>query len=130
MLWGQMSRRFLKNLVIYPILILYVLIPVFDTMLCADCLDSTPFEREMTIGHLQTPHDDVINLSRDVAQSETFGERTATSFCSICANFLMGVDVFASQVHLSVVPWDGPCDLPALSNLAQSIDKPPQNLLA
>lgn len=124
-----MSFRFLKKIVIYGIVILYVLIPMFDSMVCADCLDSAPFQREMMISHLQTPHDDVINISRDVAQSETSGERTATSFCSICANFLMGIDVFASHVHLSVVPWDGPCDLPALSNLSQSIDKPPQNLL-
>jgi hypothetical protein len=102
---------------------------MFDSMVCADCLGDTPFQRETTISHLQAPHDDVIYTSRDRAQSKTFGERTSTSFCSICVNFLMGVDVFASHVNLSIAPWDGPCDLPALSNLNQSIDKPPQNLL-
>lgn len=124
-----MRLRFLKSLVIYGILILYVLIPMFDSMVCADCLGNAPFQSETTIGHLQAPRDDVIYTSCDVAQSKTSGEQTATSFCSICANFLMGVDVFASHVYLSATQWDGTCDLPALSNLSHSIDKPPQNCL-
>ena len=124
-----MNLRLLTKVITYVILILYVLIPMLDSMVCADCLGNAPFQGETTIGHLQAPHDDVSYSSHDGTQSKTPGEQDAKSFCSICANVLMGVEVFSPQVHISVAQWDGPHAVPALSELHYSIDKPPQNLL-
>ena len=124
-----MRLRFLKSLVTYGILILYVLIPILDSMVCADCIDNAPFQGEATIGHLQASHDDVIYISHEGTKSKIPDEQAAISFCSICANFLMGVEVFASHVHLSVAQWDDPCAVPTLSDLHHSIYKPPQNHL-
>jgi hypothetical protein len=96
-------------------------------MVCADCIVNAPFQGKATIGHLQAPHDDVIYISHDGTKSKIPDEQAATSFCSICTNFLMGVEVFASHVNLSVAQWVNPCAVPALSDLHHSIDKPPQN---
>jgi len=69
--------------------------------------------------------------SHDGTKSKTSDEQQNTqSFCSICANVLMGVEVFLPQVHVSVAQWHGPCVVPALSELHYSINKPPQNILA
>jgi hypothetical protein len=123
-----MCLRLLKSLVIYGILILYVLMPIFDSMVCADCSSGAPFQRQTT-DHLQASHGDVIYPSHDGEQSRTSDEQTAVSFCELCADFVLDVDVFASHVHLSITRWDGICDLSALSNPFNSIYKPPQNYL-
>ena len=129
---GDMRLRFLKSLVTYGILILYVLIPILDSMVCAGCLDNEPFQCETSIGCLQAPYDEVVYTSHDGTQSNApiSDEYAAKPFCSICANFLMGVDVFSPNTHLVVTQWDGPSDVTALSEFHYSIYKPPQNLLA
>jgi hypothetical protein len=125
-----MRLRLLRRLVTYVVLILYVLIPMLDSMVCADCLGNAPFQGEAAIGHLRVFHDDVTYTSHDVTQSKTPDDQAATSFCSICANFLMGVQVLSPQVHFSVAHWDSPCVLPVFSELHYAINKPPQNLVA
>lgn len=124
-----MRLRFLKSLVTYGILILYVLIPILDSMVCADCIDNAPFQGEATIGHLQAPHDDVSYSSKDGAQSKTSGAQDAKSYCSICSNVILGVEVFFPNLHIIVAQCDGPHVVPALFDLHHSIYKPPQNLL-
>ena len=113
------------------ILLLYVLTPLLDSMVCAGCLDDAPFQCEITIGRLQAPHDEVAYTSHGGTQSNSpvSDEHAAKSFCSICANVRMGADVFSPHVHISVARWNGPCATPALSELHYSIDKPPQNHL-
>jgi hypothetical protein len=127
----DMRLRLLKSLITYVILLLYVLTPIFDSMVCAGCMDNPPFQCETTSGNLRTSHDDVIYTSYDGTQSKTPapGEHAAKSFCSICANILTGNEVFSPNVYISVAQWDGPCATPALSELYNSINKPPQNLL-
>jgi hypothetical protein len=97
-----MRLRFHKSLIICGILILYVLIPILDSMVCADCIVNAPFRGKAAIGHLQAPHDDVIYISQGEAESRIPDEQAATSFCSICSNFLTGVEGFASHVYLFV----------------------------
>jgi hypothetical protein len=133
MIQERMRLRLFKKLITYGILILYVLTPMLDSMVCAGCMDDKPFQCETTSGHLlqAAPNDDVISAPHDGAQSPppVSDEHAAKSFCSICANFLTGVEVFSPNVHTAIAPWDGPCAVPALSELHYSIDKPPQNLL-
>lgn len=124
-----MRLRFLKSLVIYGILVLYVLIPTLNSIACANCMDKEALQCKATIGCLKAPHDEAGYTSHDETGSKTPGKQAATSFCSICANFLVGVEAFPSQVHLSVVQWVGPSAMPAPSDLHHSIDKPPQNRL-
>ena len=126
---GIMRLRLPRKPLTYVILILYVLIPMLDSMVCADCSGNAPFQGGTTIGHLQSSHEGGICASHDGAQSKPPGEQAAKSFCSICANFLMSVEVFSSHVHIFVAQWDGPRAVPALSELHHSINKPPQNLL-
>lgn len=124
-----MRLRLIKSLIIYGILILYVLIPVLDSIACANCMDKEALQCKTTIGCLKAPHDEAGYASHDETGSKTSGKQAAASFCSICANFLLGVEVFASQVRLSVTQWVNPSAVPALSILHHSIDKPPQNHL-
>lgn len=124
-----MLLRFQKSLIIYCILILYVLMPMLDSIACANCMDKEALKCITTIGCLKAPCDEAGYTSHDETGSKTPGKQAATSFCSICANFLVGVEVFPSQVHLSVVQWVGLSAVPALSDLHHSIDKPPQNSL-
>jgi len=126
----RMRLRVLINPLTYIILVLYVFIPVLDGMVCADCTGNAPFRGETTIGHLQAPHDDVTYPSHEGTKSKTSDGQDTQSFCSICANVLMGVEVFLPQVHNSVAPWHAPGAVPILSEFHYSIDKPPQNLLA
>ena len=126
-----MGLRFFRYCVTSAVLLLYVLTPLLDSMVCAGCMDDKPFQCETTIGCLQAPKDEVVYTAHDGAQSPppVSDEHAAKSFCSICANFLTGVEVFSPNVHTAIAPWDGPCAVPALSELHYSIDKPPQNLL-
>lgn len=125
-----MRLRFLKTLITYGILILYVLIPMLDSMVCTDCIGKAPFQGETSICQLQTPHGVVNYASGDGGQSKTVPDgQGGASFCSICANGRMGVDLFSPPVHIAVAQWDGPSTVPVLSYLRHSIDKPPQNRL-
>jgi hypothetical protein len=127
----HMRLRLFRKLITYGILLLYVFTPMLDSMVCAGCMDDKPFQRETTIGCLQAPDDEVVYTAHDGAQPlpPIADERAAKSFCSICANPLTGIEVFYPNVHAAITPWDGPCAVPALSELHYSIDKPPQNLL-
>jgi len=124
-----MRLRLLRSPLTYVILILYVIIPMLDSMVCADCMGNAPFQGETTIGHLQPPYVDVSYSSKDGTQSKTPGTQDAKSFCPICSNVLMGVEVFSPHVHTSVAPWYGPWAVTALSEPHYSINKPPHNHL-
>ena len=124
-----MYSRLRMNPLTYVILVLYVLIPMLESMVCADCMGNAPYQGETTIGHLQVYHDDVIYSSKDGPQSKTSGAQGAKSFCPICSNVLMGVEVSSPNPHTIVAPYDGPHAVPARHELHYSINKPPQNLL-
>ena len=123
-----MRLRLPRNPLTYVILTLYVLIPFFDSMVCADCIGNAPFQGETTIGHLQASRNDVSYSSKNGTQSKTCGAQDAKSFCSICANVLMGVEVFSTNPHIVVSQYYGSHAIFALSELHYSINKPPQNL--
>ncbi len=125
----RMQLRSLRNFLVYAILVLYVLIPVLDSMVCTDCIGNASLQGKAVICHLQTPHDDVAYTSYDGAQSKTPGGQAAPSFCSICANFLTGIEAFSHHAHTSIAQWDGPAAAPVLSERYHSIHKPPQNIL-
>jgi hypothetical protein len=126
-----MRLRLLKRLGTCAILLLYVLVPLLDSMVCAECMDHASFQCETTIGHLQAPHGDMIYAAHTEAPSKTSapGDQAAKCFCPICANVRMGVEVFSPNVNFAVAQWDGPSAAAALSEFHSSIDKPPQNLL-
>ena len=126
-----MSLRFFRYFITSAVLLSYLLTPLLDSMACAGCVDSRPFQCETTIGSLRAVQDELtyISYDRQHAGAPASDEHTAGSFCSVCANFLTGVEVFSPNVHTAIAPWDGPCAVPALSELHYSIDKPPQNLL-
>lgn len=124
-----MRLRLPVNSLTYIILVLHLLVPMLDSVVCADCMGNAPFQGETTIDYLQAPHDDVIYTSHDGTQSKTPGERNAKSFCLICFNVLMGVEVSFPNLHIAVSQHDGPHAVTALSDLHYSIDKPPQNNL-
>jgi hypothetical protein len=124
-----MRLRFIKNSLTYAILILCVFVPMLDGMVCADCIGNDPFQGETTISHLQSLHDDVRYSSKDGAPSKTASTQDAESFCSICANDLMGVEILSPDIHIPVAQCDVPCAEPTLSELHYPINKPPQNLL-
>ena len=127
-----MRSRLVKCCSTLVILLLYILTPLLDSTVCAGCLDNEPFQCKTNIGCLQAPHNEVAYPSHDGTQSNTpaSDEHGAKSFCSICVNFLTGVDVFSPNTHIVVSQWDGPSDVTALSELHYSIYKPPQNPLA
>ncbi len=127
-----MSLRFFRYFITSAVLLSYLLTPLLDSMACAGCVDSRPFQCETTIGSLRAVQDELTYTSYDGqhAGAPASDEHTAGSFCSVCANSFMGVEDFSPAVHIVVARWDGPYVSPALSELHYSIDKPPQNLLA
>lgn len=128
MIEKRMSPRLLRSLITYAILILYVLIPVLDSTVCADCLGHVPLQGETTISRLQVLYDGSYT-SHEGTQSKTPGEQHAKYLCSICSNSPLEVEVSAPNLYLAVSPYDGPSAVPALSESHYSINKPPQNLL-
>jgi hypothetical protein len=118
-----------RSLITYAILLFYLCTPMLDGMVCADCVGNAPFQGEITISQMKASHVDVSYSQKGEIQSSTTSERGNKSFCSICANVLMGTEDFSSNLHIIVDQCDSPHALPAISELHYSIDKPPQNLL-
>jgi hypothetical protein len=102
---------------------------MLDGMVCADCVGNAPFQGEITSSQMKTSPVDVSYSQKGEMQSSTTSEQGNKSFCSICANVLMGTEDSSSILHIVVDQCDSPRALPAISELHYSIDKPPQNLL-
>jgi hypothetical protein len=100
---------------------------MLDSAVCVDCAGHAPFQGETAISHMQTAHIDVSYSKKNETQSNTATEQGHQSFCSICANVLMGTEVSSSNLHIIVAQCDSPRALPMISELHYSIDKPPQN---
>ena len=115
------------NPVIYVIVGLYLFVPLWDSMMCPDCLGNAPFQGEMTHSNWQSPHGDAGCFSPDGAQSETSHDQDAKSFCSICANVLMGVAVVSPCPPAAIAHCNGSQVVTIPSELHYSINKPPQN---
>lgn len=128
MIEKYMRLRLLKKLITYGILILYVLIPVLDSIVCADCIGSLAPQRGAAICHLQSPLDEVAYTAPGGGRSQTPSGQAAPTFCSICADFPTGVEGFSQHVHSCVAQWVGPSGAPPLSEYHNSIIKPPQNI--
>ncbi len=122
-----MRRKISKSLITYAVLLFYICTPMLDCAVCVDCAGHVPFQGETTISHMQTSHIDVSYSKKDETQSNTATEQGHQSFCSICANVLMGTEVSSSNLHIIVAQCDSPRALPMISELHYSIDKPPQN---
>lgn len=124
-----MRFRLPRNYMTLFILIFYLCTPMLDRMVCADCVGNTSFQGQITIGHMNTAHVDVNYSPKSKNQSSNTSEQGHKSFCSICANVLMGIEVFSSNIHIIVVQVYIPHAVSSISELHYSIDKPPQNFL-
>ncbi|MBP1750013.1 MAG: hypothetical protein H6Q52_2552 [Deltaproteobacteria bacterium] len=124
-----MRLQILKNFITYAILIFYICTPMLDGMVCADCIGNAPFRGEITISHMKTAHADVSYSQKGEKHSNTATEQGHKSFCSICANALMGTEISSINPPIVVVQCINPPALPVISELHYSIDKPPQNIL-
>lgn len=126
----RMRLQILKNLITYAILIFYLCTPMLDSIVCADCMGNAPFRGEATISHTQTLHVDVSYSKKGETHSNTTTEQGQKSFCSICANVLLGVEIYSPQVHILLAESYGTHIATPLSELHYSIHKPPPNFLA
>jgi hypothetical protein len=116
-----------KNLISFAILLCYLCTPMLDSIVCIDCIGNTPFRGGIAIGHMNTFPVDVNYAKKGETQSNPATEQGHKSFCSICANVLMGTDVSSVNPPIILTPCDNPRAMPAISELHYSIDKPPQN---
>lgn len=118
-----------KNLITYAILLVYLCTPMLDSIVCADCIGKTSFRGEITKSYPNTSNVDVSYTKKGETQSNTATEQGHKSFCSICANVLMGTEVSSVNPPIILTQCDNPRSLPAISELHYSINKPPQNFL-
>ena len=118
-----------KNFIIVAILLCYLCVPMLDGMICADCIGNAPFRGEKTISHVKTTPVGVNYAKKGAAHANPATEQGHKSFCSICANVLMGTEVSSVNPPIILTQYDNPRALPAISELHYSIDKPPQNFL-
>lgn len=101
---------------------------MLDGMLCASCLGNAPFEGKIVVSTVKSACADLIFSKKDNPQSTTAGEQDKT-FCSICANTIIGVDVFYPDRNIVVTQFNFSREVPVDPILNYSIDKPPQNSL-
>ncbi|MEE9910328.1 MAG: hypothetical protein K4571_01280 [Deltaproteobacteria bacterium] len=118
-----------KSLITYAVLLFYLCTPMLDSMVCADCIGNAPFRGEVTISHMKMPHIDVSYSREGETQSDSDPEQGHKSFCSICANVLIGVEVSSFDPPVIIESCATLRVLPMISELHYSIDKPPQNSL-
>jgi hypothetical protein len=100
---------------------------MLDRMVCADCV-SEASQGQKTISHLMISSVDASYFPKKT-QSNSNGEQSHKSFCSICANVLMSTEVFSSNIQIIVANYNKLQEASAVSELHYSIDKPPQNFL-
>jgi hypothetical protein len=102
----------LKRLTILAVLLIYLVTPMLDSMLCADCIGNVPFRGVTTISHIETSHVDVSYSKKG------------------CSNSILDTEIYSPQVHILVAKSDCITIEQPLSELHCSIHKPPQNFLA
>jgi len=119
----------LKRLTILVVLLFYLVTPLLDSTVCADCIGNVPFRGVTTISHMATPHVDVSYFKKGCSQSNTSNEQGNKSLCSICANFALITEIYSRQINvLGEQNYLNPLEQP-LSELHYSIHKPPPNSL-
>ncbi len=124
----MMSRK-IKIFTVYVLVAVYVLVPLFDRMACADCIDNTHAGHENMIGHLADLDNDVSFYAQGASESSS-GDQCHRSLCPLCANFVTFVCVSSLPVLVPLLQRD---ELPVLSPALEyysSIDKPPDNYSA
>jgi len=119
----------LKNFTTCAVLLFYLGTPMLDSMVCADCVGHAPFQGESTISHMKTAHIDVSYAQQDGESADSSADPDHKSFCSICANVLMGTEVSSINPPIIAMQCDPPHAITMISELHYSIDKPPQNFL-
>ena len=125
-----MRPRLLVMPLTYLIILCYLLAPMLDSMVCADCMGNAPFPAQTTISQQPNANDDGGSAANCGAQSSPHSKQTTKSSCSICANFLVGVEVFSPHMYIPVIQYNAPLVIPPPSEFHYSINKPPQNLLS
>lgn len=120
----------LKRLTILAVLLIYLVTPMLDSMLCADCIGNVPFRGVTTISHIETSHVDVSYSKKGCSQSNTSTKQGHKFSCSICSNSILDTEIYSPQVHILVAKSDCITIEQPLSELHCSIHKPPQNFLA
>lgn len=106
----------------------YICTPMLDGMVCASCLGNAPFEGKIVVSTVKSACANLIFSKKDNPQSTSAGEQDKT-FCSICANTIIGTDIFYYDKYVVVTQFNRPREVPANPILNYSIDKPPQNSL-
>jgi hypothetical protein len=124
-----MRLQILKNFITYAIIIFYICTPMLDGMVCADCVGNAPLGGGLTISHMKTSHIDVSYSKKGQTRSSTNNEQGHKFFCSICANSILGFEVYSSQMPILVVQSVGTYIASPFSELHYSIHKPPPNSL-
>lgn len=117
-----------KCFMTYAIVLFYLCTPMLDGTVCADCAGA-PLGGGITISHMKTAHVDVNYSKKGQTRSNTDREQGHKSFCSICANSILGIEVYSSQEPILVVQSNETHMEPPLSELHYSIHKPPPNFL-
>jgi hypothetical protein len=102
---------------------------MFDNMMCADCIINVPSRGEIATSPMKISNVDISNSNKNDPQSNTSTEQGNKIFCSICANSILGVEVYSPQVPAKTVQSVSTYITSPLSELHYSIHKPPPNSL-
>lgn len=124
----MMSRK-IKIFTVYVLVAVYVLVPLFDKMACADCIDNAHACHETMIGH-PTPLEKDMSFYEQGASPSGSGDPCHRSLCPLCASFVTFVCVYSLPV---LVPLSQRDELPVWSPVLDyysAIYKPPDNNIA
>lgn len=123
----MMSRK-IKIFTVYVLVAVYVLVPLFDKMACADCIDNAHACNETMIGH-PTPLEKDMSFYEQGTSPSSSSDKCHRSLCPLCANFVTFVCVYTLPVLVPLSQCDElPLLSPALDDYS-SIYKPPDNII-
>ncbi|MRR18362.1 MAG: hypothetical protein EG826_18120 [Deltaproteobacteria bacterium] len=126
------GRRFQesKRRIIWVIVLFYVLVPMFDSMVCADCIGRAPFQGDLTHSSMKALNADASISLHGAFPSGGEGSQDDQFICSICANSLMGAEFCSLEAPVLTTSRGAVISLTPISKFHPSIHKPPQNSLA
>ncbi|MRR16191.1 MAG: hypothetical protein EG826_07020 [Deltaproteobacteria bacterium] len=125
-----MRFRKSKRRIICIMVLLYIFVPLFDSMACADCLGRAPFQGGATQSSVKALNADAsISLHNGIPCDNESGQDDHF-ICSICANPLAGVGFCSLPAPVLVMSLGAAISSTLISKFHTSIHKPPQNSLA
>lgn len=124
-----MRFRLFKKHLTYFVVLFYLCTPMLDNMVCADCIGNAPFQGEIATVNIESPPFDVSSSQKDNTRSSNNSKQGNKSFCSVCANSILSVEINSAQVPVQVVQSVSTDITSPFSELHYSIHKPPPNYL-